>query len=98
MNKRKKFMGQYIIIFMFIGVVFISATLGIGKQILNIKKYNEEIADLKSQIENTDKSINKLKQDKKNINEDEYIEKIARERLHMVKPNELIYIDINKKE
>lgn len=35
---------------------------------------------------------------KENVNTDEYIEKIAREKLGMVKKDEIIFIDVNAEE
>ena len=37
-----------------------------------------------------------LKKMKENINSDEYIEQIAREKLGMYYPNERVYIDVEK--
>ena len=50
---------------------------------------NEEIE--KAQEENQ-----KLNETKNNINSNEYIEQIAREKLDMYLPNERVYIDIGK--
>lgn len=47
-----------------------------------ITKLEEEIKELESEIENKDSL--------------EFVEKVAREELRLVKPREIIYIDINK--
>lgn len=52
--------------------------------IVQIDKLKDEIKDLNSQIENS--------------NSLEFIERIAREDLGMVKPREIIYIDKDKKK
>jgi len=47
-----------------------------------IEKLNSEIADIEEKLEYSDSL--------------EYIEKMAREELKMVKPDEMIFVDINK--
>jgi cell division protein DivIC len=54
------------------------------QNIVEIDKLKDEIEDLNSQIENS--------------NSLEFIERIARDDLGMVKPREIIYIDKNKKK
>lgn len=52
-------------------------------------RYNEQIA-----IEKERKA--ELNKTKENINSEQYIEEIAREKLDMYLPNEKVYIDISK--
>lgn len=52
-------------------------------------KYNEDIEVAQEEQE-------ELQQMKDNINSDEYIEQIAREKLGMYYPNERVYIDVEK--
>ena len=96
MNKRKKFLGQYVVGSSFLLVLLLSLVGGFATQIVKTIQYNKEIAQLKSNIKNVDKEIKDLKKDKQRLDNDKYIEDIARERLKMVKSNEIIYIDINK--
>ena len=53
------------------------------------EKYYEEEIETKIAYQET------LKETKNNINSEEYIEKIAREKLDMYLPNEKVYIDKN---
>ena len=53
------------------------------------KKYDEEIAYAQDEQDELEKM-------KENINSDEYIEQIAREKLDMYYPNERVYIDTEK--
>lgn len=53
------------------------------------RRYEEQIAVQKEKQE-------ELKQTKSNINSEEYIEEVAREKLDMYLPNERVYIDITK--
>ncbi|CEN87881.1 septum formation initiation protein [[Clostridium] sordellii] len=96
MNKRKKFLGQYVVVSSFLLVLLLSLVGGFATQIAKTIQYNKEIAQLKSNIKNVNKEIKDLKKDKQRLDNDKYIEDIARERLKMVKSNEIIYIDINK--
>ena len=96
MNKRKKFIGQYIVVGMFLCLVGISLIGGVATRIIKSAKYKNDIICLKNEIKNTEKEIKSLKEAKKKIDNDKYIEEIARKKLKMVKPNEIIYLDINR--
>lgn len=95
MNIRKKFSAQFMLVSLFI--LFIIYTL-ISGFIFQIKKFNEyksEISLLNKEISATKKEIETLKSIE-NGNTKEDLESIARNRLNMVKPDEIIYIDIGK--
>ena len=49
-----------------------------------------------SQIEALQEKKADLKATQKNVNSEEYIEKVAREKLDMYYPNETVYLDISK--
>ena len=88
MNIRKKFSAQFMLVTVFI--LFVVYTL-ISNFVFQVKKLNEykaEISSLKKQIE----ELKKIE----NGNTSEDLETIARNRLNMVKPNEIVYIDIGK--
>lgn len=95
MNIRKNFSAQFIILIVF--VIFITYTM-ISSFIFQFQKFNEyksEITSLNQQINSIKKEIEELEKiENGNISED--LETIARERLNMVKPNEIVYIDIGK--
>ena len=97
MNKRKKFLGQYVVVSSFLLVLLLSLVGGFATQIVKTIQYNKEIAQLKSNIKNVDKEIKDLKKDKQRLDNDKYIEDIARERLKMVKSNEIIYLDSSER-
>lgn len=94
MNLRKKFSGQFIIITMFLMFISFSMITGTIFQVVKISEYREEKASLKKQLESTKAEISKLE---KEGNSKEDLEKTVRQRLNMVKPGEIIYIDIGKK-
>ena len=80
---------MYCIIFIYVSWVFINQ-----QQALNsyetAKEYNE------NKLEKVKEHQESLMAMKDNINSDEYIERIAREKLDMYLPNEKIYMDISK--
>ena len=95
MNIRKKFSSQLIMVNLLLSFIFFTLLSGFVNQFLKIKEYKNKIASLNTQIEETKLEIQKLK-DMQNSELNESLEAIARNRLNMVKPNEIIYIDTNK--
>lgn len=95
MNKRKKFLGQYLVVVSFL--LFVSGTIicGFTSQIMKYSNYTDKILELKKDIKNTDNQIKELKNTKNDLDSEKYIEYIARDKLKMIKSNEILYIDIN---
>lgn len=61
-----------------------------------LNSYAQEKEKYNDNIETAQEEQNELNEMKENINSDEYIEQIAREKLGMYYPNERVYIDIEK--
>jgi len=59
---------------------------------LKLKEYKATQLDLKSEIESLERDINRLVDEYAYSQTPEAVEKIAREKLKMVKPNEIIYL------
>ena len=78
----------YIGIGIYICCIFINQQKTLNAYKVSEKYYEEEI-ETKIAYQET------LKETKNNINSEEYIEKIAREKLDMYLPNEKVYIDKN---
>ena len=78
----------FIVIGIYICLTFISQQKTLNSYKMSQKYYEEEI---ESKIAYQDT----LKATKDNINSEEYIEKMAREKLDMYLPNEKVYIDKN---
>ena len=79
----------FIGIFIYIIYTFFTQQLTLNAYKAEQERYSEQIAqekDKKEDLENT----------KQNINSEEYIEEVAREKLDMYYPNERVYIDISK--
>ena len=84
----KKFVKKIIFAFILFYVVY---TFISQQKILN--SYSATKDYYKEQIEEQMKYAEKLKKNKDNINSEEYIEEIAREKLDMYLPNERVYVD-----
>mgnify|MGYP001316411657 CR=1 FL=1 len=92
MNKRKKSRWGTFILLGFLA--YFAYTMCIQQDILYTKQ--KELESLQSKIENVKRENEKLKKEKESIYSDEYYEKVAREKLGMVKPGEKVFFDINK--
>ncbi|BEP27902.1 FtsB family cell division protein [Helicovermis profundi] len=100
MNNRKKFIirNKLIIIFFVLFTVYISYTL--YNQNIKFDELKKEELFYDNNIKNSNKKIEEINEEIKQSESLDAIEKIAREKLNMVKPNEIIYIiqDSEKKE
>lgn len=74
--------------------------INIGIILINQQKtlnsYNSQQAYYEDKIKSAKLYQQTLINEKDNLNSDDYIEKIAREKLDMYSDNERVYIDINK--
>ena len=80
MNLRKKFSGQWMLVYMFVFFVSFSLIVGFIVQLQNIRDYKEEISILESQIKSTESDINNF-QNSKSYKNDEELENLARNQL-----------------
>lgn len=92
MNLRKKFFSQFLLVSMFLVFTVFSLGTGFVFQITKAKEYRLEIANLNKEIDYTKTEVEKVKQ----LGNIEDLETAARNRLNMVKPDEIIYIDIKE--
>lgn len=90
----KRFMGQYMILSLFVFFLVFSIITGFIFQIRKINEYKGQIAQINNQIEDTKEEISKL--DK--ICKSNDLESAAREQLGMVKSNEIIYVDFSERD
>lgn len=63
-----------------------------------ITQKDREIEALKGRIATATEESERLSQEVENLNDPEYLEKIAREKLGLVRPNERVFVDSNKSE
>jgi cell division protein FtsL len=77
------------------GFIFYLAFTFLSQQ-LTLMKLDNKYKELKAKAADVLKENENLKKTLEEVNSDSYIEKIAREKLGLVKKGEIIYIDINK--
>ncbi len=75
-------------------ILYFAYTLIKQQQTLNT--YANQKAKYNEDIEVAQEEQAELQEMKENINSDEYIEQIARDKLGMYYPNERVYIDVEK--
>ncbi|NLK87124.1 MAG: septum formation initiator family protein [Clostridiaceae bacterium] len=92
MKKNKKStVGVYVLLVIFLYLSYIAVS---QQKLLYAKGL--ELVRIEDKIEH-EKELNEiLAKEKEMIQSDEYVEKIAREKLGMVKKNERVYVDIGK--
>ena len=78
-----------------VALYFVSTVVS---QQISLSKQNKQIEELENKISEAQKESEDLKNQVDNLNNPEYIEKVARERLGLIRPNERIFVDSNKSE
>ena len=90
----KSFVGQYMILGLFVFFLVFSIITGFIFQIKKLNEYKEQIAQITNQIEDTKEEISELEK----INNENDLESSARNQLGMVKPDEIIYVDSSERD
>ncbi len=81
-----------------LAIILIAVTsfcITVYNQQKELNNYRSNISAVQKEIEEETEYKESLISLKENANSLEYIEKIAREKLNMYKPNEKVYIDVN---
>ena len=81
---------------LFLVFIVIYALLNFVSIESKIREYDTEISYYNTQKDELNKKKDILLEEQKNVNSEEYIEKIAREQLDMYLPNETVYVEIGK--
>ena len=92
-KKRTKTNMAYSVCMAFITVVFVISLFAQYQLDLNAQE-----KDVKIQLSQQEKIKKRLTNEADNQDSPEVIEKIAREKLNMVKPNEIVFVDDNQDE
>ncbi len=74
-------------------IVYLIYTL--TAQYISIRRARAEENRIQGQIEQMIEENNRLEEELKEMQGDEYIEKVAREELGLIKPGEIMFIDVN---
>ena len=88
MKKISSFIKKICIIFV---VIYAVITFCNQQKILNTYAVNK--AEVEKKLEEAKKYGEQLKETKENVNSEEYIEKVAREKLDMYLPYERVYVN-----
>jgi cell division protein ftsL len=98
--KKGKFSSNIVSISVCAFVIMIMIGTGIKfvNQGLTLMRLQHQKVELEKNITEEKKTIEELKKDLLNAETPEYLEKQAREQLKMVKPNERVYIDLERKQ
>jgi len=89
--------GKHNFLYFFLMTAFIFAGIYVlYMQYEYTVELNEKNAAVTADIEKQKKITEKLNTQEEYYSSDEYIEKIAREQLSLVKPNEILFVDLNK--
>lgn len=88
-----KFNKFYFLIIFFMLLIFSSY---IYYKYTSLEYYTDKIITLNKELENANKKNKELIEQTKYKTSDEYIEKIARDKLGMVKNNEIVFYDSEK--
>ncbi len=92
LNPKRFAVAMIVIIF---AVYFIYVM--IWQQVMLSRK-NKEIDALEEQITAATQQAEELEKELENLNDPEYLERIAREKLGLVRPNERVFVDVNQSE
>lgn len=93
---KKKLIIKKLIIFAFV-IFFVGSYIN---QLITMKKIENEIATKQSQLEEIQEKNERLQEEVEKINSNsaDYLEKLARERLGMIKPGEKVVNSSDEKE
>lgn len=87
-----------LILYIVIGFALVYFIATLITQQLSISRQNRRIEELQSRVSEAQQQAESLKNEVDNLNNPEYIERIAREQLGLVRPNERVFVDSNKSE
>jgi len=88
---KKIFKRHKLIILVFV-VVFIYFSYNYFRQEIKLQELSQEKYLKKVELQEKDAEVNKLRQDLKEVKSNENISRLAREKLKMVYPGEVLYI------
>ena len=91
---KKKYKVDYLRVILVVALVLFSITF--VKQQFQINEYDVQINSIEQDIATAKEKVEQLKSVQDKVNDDEYIEQVARNELGLVKPYEKIFIDVDK--
>lgn len=82
-------------------LVLVFCVYFVGKMISQqvvLNRKNDEIQEITEQINSASRETDRLEEELESVNDPEYLERMAREKLGLVVPNERVYIDANSSD
>jgi cell division protein FtsB len=96
MNKRRKKKRRFRLKHLILLIMIFGISKTLISQRIMMKDLTKEKLEEENQVAQLEKEIKELNEEIKDKDSLEFVEKVAREDLRMVKPREIIYIDKNK--
>lgn len=87
--------GPRVLSLITVGLIIYFAYVIVSQQ-QTISEKSDKLKECQAKIQEETTTNKQLKVEKENSRSDEFIEKIAREKLGMVKQNERVFVDIDK--
>jgi cell division protein FtsB len=94
-KQRKDFLLNPFIIAL-VAVIIIFALFNFWQNIQKMERLENEIESIKEEIEKAEAENNELREQLENTNDPEYIEEVAREKLGLVKPGEMLLVPVEE--
>lgn len=91
-NNTWRWIRRYRMTLFILLVIFVVGTSAYINQLRVASQLEEEQAQQIESIRTLHREVDRLQTEYDSVNTEEHIEKVAREKLKMVKPNEIIYI------
>lgn len=91
-NRKKRPFDKTIVLF-FMVLFFIAVSIGIAGQLKIYGQYKQEAEEILLQIQEEQEKNAEYLREKDYYNSDAYIEKVARQQLGLVMPNEILYVN-----
>lgn len=95
-KQKKKKKSGFRLIHLALMVVIVYVTFTFNSQRIHMNNLETEKTEIEEEIAVMEEEIEALKEEIENSDSLEFVEKVARDELGMVKPREIIYIDVNK--
>lgn len=88
LKKFTAFLG-FLVVFVYFSFVLVHQHICIGERERIVKEYEEKISNAKLTQQQLKKELSKVKSE-------DYLEKMAREKLGLIKPNERVFVDVTR--
>jgi len=95
-KRQKQSSAKKLVVLAAVLVVCIGVVCKIVEQQITLSRYDDLAEEYKQKIAEAQLENQKLEDEKKQADTDEYIQRAARDKLGLVKPNERVFVDISQ--